>query len=136
MRRIIRRKLSGQVLGALLFIVGLGVLLAVLMKAWIGVSASPNLLSALWAYILTEQVSIASLVVLKLVYVTIMGSVFLVMGIVVLGFSRQIFYVSGESVWLQCPYCKNSWRARRAVGWAECPHCRKFLQPQVKKTGT
>jgi len=136
MRRIIRRKLSGQVLGALLFIVGLGVLLAVLMKAWAGVSASPNLLSALWAYILTEQVSIASLVVLKMVYVTIMGSVFLVLGIVVLGFSQQIFYVSSESVWLQCPYCKNSWRARRAVGWAECPHCRKFLQPQVKKTGT
>lgn len=136
MRRIIRRKLSGQVLGALLFIVGLSVLLAVLMKAWAGVSPSPNLLSALWVYILTEQVSIASLVVLKLFYVTVMGSVFLVLGIVVLGFSRQIFYVSGESVWLQCPYCKNSWRARRAVGWAECPHCRKFLQPQVKKTGT
>jgi len=136
MRRIIRRKISGQVLGALLLIVGLGMLLAVLMKAWSGVSASPNFLSALWAYILTEQVNIASLVVLKLIYVTIMGAVFFVLGIVVLGFSRQIFYVSGESVWLQCPYCKNSWRARRAVGWAECPHCRKFLQPQVKKTET
>jgi len=136
MRRIIRRKPSGQVMGALLLIVGLGLLLAVLMKAWSGVSASPNFLSALWAYILSEQVNVASLVVLKLIYVTIMGAVFFVFGIVVLGFSRQIFYVSGESVWLQCPYCKNRWRARRAMGWAECPHCRKFLQPQVKKTET
>ena len=136
MRRIIRRKLSGQVLGALLLIVGLSVLLAVLMKAWAGVSTSQDFLSALWAYILTEQVNIASLAVLKLIYVTVMGAVFSVMGIVVLGFSRQIFYVSGESVWLQCPYCKNSWRARRAVGWAECSYCRKFVQPQVKKTGT
>jgi hypothetical protein len=106
------------------------------MKAWAGVSASPNSPSALWAYILTEQVSVASFAVLKLIYVTAMGAVFLVFGMVVLGLSRQIFYVSGESVWLQCPYCKNSWRARRAVGWAECPYCRKFVQPQVKKTGT
>ena len=136
MRRIIRRKPSGQVLGALLLIVGLGVLLAVLMKAWSGVSASPSFPSALWTYILTEQVSIASLMAMKLIYVTIMGAVFSFFGVVVLVFSRQIFYLSGESVWLKCPYCKNSWRARRAVGWAECPHCRKFLQPQVKKTET
>lgn len=136
MRRVIRRKLSGQVLGALLFTVGLGVLLGVLIKAWVVVSTSQNVLSALWAYILTEQVNIASLAALKLIYVTVIGAVFFILGIVVLGFSRQIFYVSGESVWLQCTYCKNSWRARRAVGWAECPHCRKFVQPQVKKTAT
>jgi len=134
MRRVIRRKLSGQVLGALLFIVGLGIFFAVFLKAWSSVSASQNFLSAMWEYILTEEVNVASLVTLKLSYVSVMAVVFLVLGIVVLGFSRQIFYVSSESVWLQCPYCKNSWRARRAVGWAECPHCRKFVQPQVKKT--
>ncbi len=136
MRRIIRRKLSGQVLGALLFIIGLSILLGVLLKAWSGVSTSQNFFSDMWTNILAEQVNIGSLAILKLTHVTIIGAVFFVLGIVVLGFSRQIFYVSGESVWLQCPYCKNSWRARRAAGWAECPHCRKFVQPQVKKTGT
>lgn len=136
MRRVIRRKLSGQVLGAILFIVGIGVLFAVFLKAYLGVSTSSNLLSSLWSYILTEQVNIASLATLKLSYVSIMGAIFLVLGIVVLGFSRQIFYLSGESVWLVCPYCKNSWKARRAVGWAECPYCRKFNQPQVKKAKT
>jgi len=135
MRRIIRRKLSDQVLGVLLLLVGLGILFVVFWKAWSGVSASSNVLSAVWSHILTEQVNIASVVTLKLTYLSIAAAIFLVLGIVVLGFSRQVFYLSGESVLLRCPYCKNSWRARRAMGWAECPYCRKFIQPQLKKTG-
>ena len=133
MRRVIRRKPSAQLLGALVFLVGLVILLGVFLKAWSEVSGSSNFVSEVWSYILTEQVSITSVGTLKLTYVTILATIFLVFGIVVLGFSRQIFYLSGESVWLQCPYCRNSWRARRAMGWAECPHCRKFIQPLVKK---
>jgi len=133
MRRIIRRKLSGHVLGVLLCLVGFGVLFAVFWKAWSGVSASSDVLSSLWSYILTEQVELASTATLKLIYPFIMGTIFLVLGIVVLAFSQQVFYLSGESVWLQCPYCKNHWRARRAKGWAECPHCRQFIQPNVEK---
>jgi len=135
MRRIIRRKLSGQVLGVLLLLVGVGILFVVFWKAWSAVSASPNVLSAVWSHILTEQVNISSVATLKLTYLSIAAAIFLVLGIVVLGFSRQVFYLSGESVSLQCPYCKNSWRARRAMGWAECPYCRKFIQPQLKKRG-
>jgi len=134
MRRIIRTKPSGQVLGLMLCLVGLGILLVVFWKAWSGVSGSSNVFSALWAYILAEQIDLASVVTLKLTYLCIMSAIFLVLGIVVLGFSRQIFYLSGESVLLRCPYCKNSWRARRAMGWAECPHCRQFIQPQTKRT--
>jgi len=133
MRQIIRRKPSGQVLGVLLCLVGLGILLVVFWKAWPSVSASSNFLSALGSYILTEQISITSFATLKLTYLTIMATIFLVLGIVAIGFSRQIFYLSGESVSLQCPYCKNSWRARRAMAWAECPYCRKFIQPQATK---
>jgi len=133
MRRIIRRKLSGHVLGILLCLVGFSVLFVVFFKAWFSVSASPNVLSSLWAYILTEQVDIASAVTLKLFHLSIIGAIFLVSGIIVLAFSRQVFYLSGESVLLQCPYCKNQWRANRAKGWAECPHCRQFIQPQVTK---
>ena len=133
MRRVIRRKLSGEVLGALLFLIGLGILFAVLLKAWSSVNGSSNFLSALWTYILSEQISLLETVTLRLSYLSAMAAIFLTLGIVVLGFSRQVFYLSGESVVLTCPYCKNTWKARRAVGWAECPHCRKFIQPQVKK---
>jgi len=133
MRRVIRRKSSGEVLGVLLFLMGLGFLFTVLLMAWSGVKGSSNLLSALWAYILTEQVNVLQLVTLKLSYLSVVAAIFLTLGIVVLGFSRQVFYLSGGSTLLTCPYCKNSWKSRRAMGWAECPHCRKFIQPQVKK---
>lgn len=133
MRRVIRRKLSGEVLGALLLQIGLGILFGVLLKAWSGVNGSSNFLSALWTYILNEQVNILQAITLKLSYLGALAVIFLILGIVILGFSRQVFYLSGESVLLTCPYCRNSWKARRAMGWAECPHCRKFVQPQAKK---
>ncbi len=133
MRRVIRRKLSGEVLGALLLLIGLGILFGVLLKAWSSVNGSSNFLSALWTYILNEQVNILQAITLKLSYLGALAVIFLILGIVILGFSRQVFYLSGESVLLTCPYCRNSWKARRAMGWAECPHCRKFVQPQAKK---
>lgn len=132
MRRIIRKKASAQILGSVLLIAGLAILFFVLWKASSGISANAGL-SALWSYILDEQVDVASLAAFRVIYVTIMGVVFLSLGFITLVFSRQIFYLSGESVVLTCPYCKNRWKARRAVGWAECPHCRKFIQPQVMK---
>jgi hypothetical protein len=116
--------------------VGFGILLAVFWKAWSRVSASSDALSSLWSYILTAQVDIASAVTMKLSYLSIMGTIFLVLGIVIIAFSRQIFYLSGESVLLQCPYCKNQWRTSRAKGWAECPHCRQFIKPEVAKKRT
>lgn len=135
MHKIIRTKQSGQALGVILFIIGLAAILAVLWKTWPSVSGSSNVLSSLWTQILNQQISLGSTVALKLIYVTIMGTVFLILGLIVLVLSRQIFYVSRGSTLLQCPYCKNQWRARRAVGWAECPFCRKFINPQtVRKT--
>jgi len=132
MRRIIRKKLSSHIVGILLCLMGLSILLGVLWKAWSKVSASSDVLSSLWTYISTEQIDLASLVILKLSYLSIMGVIFLVLGIVIIVLSRQIFFLS-ESVLLTCPYCKNSWRTSRAKGWAECPHCRQFIRPEVAK---
>jgi len=133
MPRIIRTKQSGQALGAALCLMGFIVLLVVFWKAWPSATASSNALSALWTQILSQQVSLGSMVTLKLIYLTIAGTMFLIAGLVVLALSRQIFYVSRESTLLQCPYCKNQWKARRAMGWAECPFCRKFINPQTVK---
>jgi hypothetical protein len=133
MRRVIRTKHSGQVLGSVLCLVGFVAFFTVFWKAWPDVSTSQNIFSSLWSYILTEEINIASLVRLRLTYLTIMGMIFLSLGILVLALSRQIFYLSGGSVLLKCTYCKNQWRASRAKGWAECPHCRQFIQPEVVK---
>jgi len=135
MRIIVRRKLSGHVFGLALCLAGFGILFMVLWNAWPNVSSS-NVLSSLWSYILTEQINLALIGTLKLVYVSILGAIFLFLGVFILAFSRQILYLSSGPVMLQCPYCNNHWKARRAMGWAECPHCRKFIHPQVMKTGT
>lgn len=132
MRTVIRKKRSAQILGSFLLIVGLAVLFFVLWKASSAIPAGSGT-SALWSYFLNEQMDVASLVTLKIIYIVVMGTLFSVLGLSTLILSRQIFHVSRESVVLTCPYCKNRWRARRAVGWAECPHCRKFIQPQVIK---
>ena len=133
MSRIIRTKQSGQALGAVLCIMGFVALLVVFWKAWPSASSSQNVLSTLWVQILSQQISLGSSVNVKLTYLTVIGTVFVILGLMVLALSRQIFHVSREPTLLQCPYCRNQWRARRAMGWAECPFCRKFINPQTVK---
>jgi hypothetical protein len=133
MPRIIRTKQSGQALGAILCLLGFIALLVVFWKAWPGASSSQNVLSALWVQILSQQISIGSIVTLELAYVTAAGTVSVIVGLLVFALSRQIFHVSREPTLLQCPYCRNQWKARRAMGWAECPFCRKFINPQTVK---
>jgi len=136
MRRIIRRKKSGYALGFALCFIGLIVLFAVLWKAWPNVSASDDVFSALESYLWTKEFDFGFGVRLKLMHLTMMGTAALVLGIFVLAFSRQVFSVyTGENVLLQCPFCKNHWKASRGRGLAECPHCRQFVQPTVVKVG-
>ena len=136
MRRIIRRKKSGYALGFTLFFIGLFVLFAVLWKAWPNVSASHDVFSALGSYLWTKQFDLGFGVGLKLMHLTMMGAAALVLGIFVLAFSRQVFSVyAGENVLLQCPFCKNHWKASRGRGLAECPHCRQYVEPRVVKIG-
>ena len=133
MSRIIRTKQSGQALGAVLCMMGFVALLVVFWKAWPNASSSQNVLLALWIQILSQQISLGSSVNLRLTYLTVIGTAFVIFGLVVLALSRQIFHVTREPTLLQCPYCRNQWKARRAMGWAECPFCRKFINPQTVK---
>jgi hypothetical protein len=103
----------------------------VLWQSWPSVSASPDFFSQLWSTILSEQIEIASVASFRLVYLFVMGIFFLGLGLVAVVLSRQVFYGAGAPAVLKCPYCNNTWRARRAKGYAECPHCRKFVRPQV-----
>jgi len=136
MRRIIYRKKSGYALGFTLFSIGLIVLFAVLWKAWPSVSASHDVFSALWSYLWSKQFDFGLGVSVRMIHLTIVGAVALFLGIIVLVLSRQIFSVyAGENVLLQCPFCKNHWKSRRAGGFAECPHCRQFVEPTEVKTG-
>jgi hypothetical protein len=131
MSRIIITKFSSRVLGAFLCLVGLSILAVVLWKAWPTVSASTNLFTSLWSTILAQQIEITSIGSFRLVYLFFMSIFFLGLGVIAIILSQQVFYGAGLPVLLKCPYCHNSWKAKRAKGYAECPHCRKFVQPQV-----
>jgi hypothetical protein len=132
MRRITIHYITGYALGFALCFVGLTVLIAVLWMAWPNVSASYDVFSALETYLWTKEFDIGFGVGLKLMHLTMMGAAALALGIFVLAFSRQVLY-EGENILLQCPFCKNQWKASRARGWGKCPHCNQLVQPIVVK---
>ncbi len=99
-------------------------------------SASHDVFSALEPYLWANEFDFGFGVGLKLMHLTVIGAATLVLGIFVLAFSRQVFSVyAGENVLLQCPFCKNYWKASRGRGLAECPRCRQFVEPRVVKIG-
>ena len=132
MKKITIHYITGYALAFALCFIGLTVLIAVLWTAWPNVSASHDILSALEAYLWTEEFNFGFGIKLNLMHLTIMGAAALVLGIIMLAFSRQILY-AGDNVLLQCPFCKNQWKASRARGWAKCPHCNQLIQPIVVK---
>jgi len=133
MKKVLRREKSGYALGLILCVAGLILLAVVLWKAWLHASVSQFVLEDLWSYLWTEQLDFAFGVGFKLIYFTMLGVLLIVFGTVTLALSQKGFTLSGETVMLTCPYCKNHWKTSRAKGWAECPHCRQFIQPQVTK---
>lgn len=132
MRKITTRYIAGYALGIVLGLAGLTLLVAILWRAWPNVSTSHNVLPALEEYLWTEEFDLGFGAKLKLMYLTMMGAAALVIGIFVLVFSRKVLYVR-ENVLLQCPFCKNQWKASRARGWGKCPYCNRMVQPTLAK---
>lgn len=132
MRRIATHYITGYALGFALCLVGLTMLVAILWRAWPNVSTSHSVFPALEQYLWTKDFDFGFGVRLKLMHLTIMGAAALAFGIFVLAFSRKVFYV-GKNVLLQCPFCKNQWKASRARGWGTCPYCNQMVQPKVVK---
>jgi len=128
MRKITTRYITGYALGFALCLVGLVVLVAILWSAWPNVSTSNGVFPALEQYLWTKELDLGLGVKLKFMHLTMMGTAALVLGIFVLAFSRKVLYV-GENVLLQCPFCKNQWKASRAKGWGKCPYCDHMIHP-------
>jgi hypothetical protein len=87
---------------------------------------------ALEQYLWTTEFDLGLGVRLKLMHYTIMGTATLVLGILVLALSRKALDVE-ENVLLQCPFCKNQWKASRAKGWGKCPYCNHTVHPTAVK---
>lgn len=133
MTRITVYNLVGYALGIGLSIVGSIFVIAALSKAWPNVVGADHILAALETYLWTAELDSGLGIRFKLMEITILGTALLALGIFVTLLSRQVFH-AGKYIFLQCPFCKNRWKATRARTWAKCPHCNKFIQPIIVGT--
>lgn len=146
----ILKKKTGYALGLLLCIIGVILLLVLVWKWWdTGVFASSDILSAISASFWTNYSDISLGIGLKLIYYTILGVVFLVIGSAILVVRREKITVTEEvSVLLECPHCKNQWRESmskpqlesmgypqvRTLSRHKCSKCAKFIRPKIVAT--
>ena len=131
MKRILRRQKSGYALSLILCLTGLTTICLTVWKTWPKVSSAGNPLSTFWTLLWTEQLDFISGIDFKLIYLTILGAVMLIFGVVIWALSRKWFYLAGETVLFQCPFCKKRWRASPDKGLVHCPHCRQLIHPKM-----
>jgi len=132
MFRILRRQKSGYALSLILCLIGLTSLFVALWKTWPKVISAQNPFSAFWTLLWREQLDFIPSIEFKLVYLVILGTVMLISGVVILGLSRQWFYLpAGEIVLFQCPFCKKQWRGHKNQALVNCPYCRQQTYPRM-----
>ena len=126
--------MTGYVLGFALCFVGLTLLVAILWRAWPNAFTSNGVFPTIEEYLWKKELDLGFGVKLKLMHFALMGAATSVLGIFVLAFSQKVLFVA-ENVLLQCPFCKNQWKASRAKGCGRCPYCNRMVQSIVVKNG-
>ena len=100
-------------------------------KAWPEISGDGNPLSAFWDFLWVEEIDLVPSVKFKLTYLVIHGGALLGLGVGVIAFSRQWFFLPETTMKLQCPFCKKFWRAGYDRGQILCPHCRHLVHARI-----
>ncbi len=131
MKRILRRQRSGYALALILCLIGLIALLVTLWKTWSEVSSAQDPFSVFWTLLWTYEFDFIPGIGFKLAYLTILGAVSMIVGVVILILSRQWVSLPGETTLFQCPFCKKRWRAIRDKGLVHCPHCNQLVHPTM-----
>jgi uncharacterized protein YjeT (DUF2065 family) len=131
MKRILRRQNSGYALALILCLIGIAAILVPLWKTWPQVSSSQDPVSTFWTLLWTQNLDFIPGIQFQLAYLTILGIVSIAVGVVVLILSRQWFFLPGETVLLQCPFCKKTWTSIRNKALVHCPYCRQLVHPTM-----
>ncbi len=131
MGRTIRRYKLGYVLGAILCFIGLVALAIVVWDAWPHLSSSVDPMSTFWTFLWEEQLNLIPGVESKPMYFITLAAATLISGAAVLAFSRQWFFLPGETKKLQCPFCRKQWIAGFDRGQVVCPHCNHVVHPRL-----
>jgi len=131
LKRTLRKQKSAYVLSLIFCLVGIIALLFTLWKTYpqLSLSGDPFLtfLSLLW----TENLTLATGLEFKLIYLVILADIMLVSGVILWILSRQWFLLPEESVLFQCPFCNKKWRSIGDKALVHCPHCRQLVHPKM-----
>lgn len=131
MKRILRRQKSAYILSLIFCSIWLATLLLTLWKMWPRVSSSEVPLSTFLALLWEEELSLIPGLQFRLIYLTILGDVMLISGVVIWLTSRKWFVLPGEITLFQCPYCKKRWRSKGDKALVQCQHCRQLVHPRI-----
>lgn len=129
--RVLRRQKSGFAVGTILCLTGLVTLFLVLLKVLPLLSSARDVASVLWTSLWVEQLDLVQGVELKLIYLVILGTTMLITGALALALSREWLPLAGETVLLECPFCRKRWRTSPDKALIHCPHCRQLVHPKL-----
>ncbi len=131
MIKILRRQKSAYALSAVLCLLGLTALSITLWKTWSRISSAENPLSTYWTLVWNEQIGSLLGIEFKLAYLLISAIALLISAVLVCALSRQWFYLPGDVVLFQCPFCHKKWRATEDKALVHCPHCLQLVHPKI-----
>ena len=129
--KAIRRYKFGFVFGVALCITSCMMIAFTIWKAWSEISSNTDPLSAFWHFLWVGEIDLIPGVEFKLTYLVILAGALLCLGVGVIAFSRQWFFLPGTTMKLQCPFCKKLWKAGFNRGQILCPHCRHLIHPRI-----
>lgn len=131
LKKILRRQKSAYALSLIFCLMWLATLLVTVWKTWSEVSSAENPISTFFNLLWTENLDFVQGLQFRLIYLTILGDVMLISGVVIWLLSRQWFLLPGKTALFQCPFCKKKWRSSPDKGLVHCPHCRQLVHPRI-----
>ena len=130
MRKVLRKSRYGYALGVVLFLIGISAIIYAFWRGWLETGSFNEFLTAFWNLLWTEEIDLVAGISFKLIFLFIFGMTALIFSALILAFSRKWFVV-GEKVLVECPFCKRRWRTDPQKALVHCPYCRQLIHPRI-----
>ena len=130
MRKVLRRSKFGYTLSLILFVLGILAITFAFWRVWLKTDSANKFASAFWNLLWTEKFDVIAGMSFKLIFLFIFGVIAIVFGSLILVFSRKWFIV-GERVLVECPFCRKRWRTDPQKALVHCPFCRQLVHPRI-----
>ncbi|RLI19858.1 hypothetical protein DRO54_07560 [Candidatus Bathyarchaeota archaeon] len=130
MKRVLRKSKFGYALSLILFLLGISAIIFVFWRVWLKTGSVNGLASAFLNSLWTEEFNLAAGISFKLIFPFIFGIIAITFSSIILAFSRK-WFVIGEKVLVECPFCKRMWRTNPQKALVHCPFCRQLVHPKI-----